>query len=183
MIGKSGDPRPAPRLRRGRRDRRDRSGERKEVKDVERTLRVSERRQLEARYGYYRRCQVVMGSGEQCRCPALKGTDICRNHAEQKRDLERRLEQQVEVLSRAAEKLAKSTGSKGVIEDLFESRRGIQLALDEAMQAIVENRIDEKSARELLGELEKAQRNLPRIGADPRQAPRHTGAGGTGDRG
>jgi hypothetical protein len=136
------------------------------MNDVERGVRLNQ--QLQARYAYYRRCQVVMGSGEQCRCPALKGSDICRNHAEQKRTAERRLKQQVEVLSRAAEKLAKSTGRKSVIEDVFESRRGIQLALDEAMHAIVEDRIDEKAVRELLGELEGAERNLPRICADDR---------------
>jgi hypothetical protein len=137
------------------------------MKDWEQGVRSNQN--LQARYAYYRRCQVVMGSGEQCRCPALKGGEICRNHAEQKRVLERRLGQQVEVLSRAADKLAKSTGRKDVIEDLFESRRGIQLALDEAMHAIVEDRIDEKAARELLRELERATARIkisPLINSD-----------------
>ena len=103
---------------------------------------------------------MVMRSGEQCRCPAQKGSDICRNHAEQKRAAERRLAQQVDVLAQEATKMTEATGRRHVIEDLFESRRGIQAALDGAMQAIVEERMEEKAARELMGELERAMRRI-----------------------
>lgn len=116
-----------------------------------------------------------MRSGEQCRCPALKGSDICRNHAEQRRALERRLAQQVDVLAQAAAKMTEATGRKHVIEDLFESRRGIQLALDEAMQAIVEERIDEKAARELLGELERAMNRVIRRSGDRKKEKLYRG--------
>lgn len=89
--------------------------------------------------------------------------------------MERRLAQQVDVLAQAAAKMTEATGRKHVIEDLFESRRGIQLALDEAMQAIVEERIDEKAARELLGELERAMNRVIRRSGDRKKEKLYRG--------
>lgn len=111
---------------------------------------------LEARYAYYRRCQAVMRNGAQCRCPARKGSEICRNHSEQMEMAERRRAQQRAVMCRAAEKLSKETGRLHTIKELLLSRRGMQLALNEVMQAIVDNRLDERSARELLEQLRTA---------------------------
>lgn len=53
-------------------------------------------RRPEARYAYYRRCQVFRKNGEQCKSPAEKGAHICYAHAGQqamafRRDLERRI--------------------------------------------------------------------------------------------
>jgi hypothetical protein len=49
----------------------------------------------EARYAYYRRCQVFRKGGEQCKAPAEKGSHICYAHAGQlamavRRERERR---------------------------------------------------------------------------------------------
>ena len=47
----------------------------------------------EARYAYYRRCQVFRRNGEQCKAPAEKGAQICHLHASQKAmELRRKLE-------------------------------------------------------------------------------------------
>jgi hypothetical protein len=35
----------------------------------------------EARYAYYRRCQVFRKNGGQCKAPAEKGSGICYAHA------------------------------------------------------------------------------------------------------
>jgi hypothetical protein len=37
----------------------------------------------EARYSYYRRCQLFRKSGEQCKAPAENGSQICYAHAGQ----------------------------------------------------------------------------------------------------
>jgi len=57
---------------------------------MEDTMRVPE-----ARYAYYRRCQVFRRNGEQCKAPAEKGSYICHAHAGQlamavRRERERR---------------------------------------------------------------------------------------------
>jgi len=111
---------------------------------------------LEARYAYYRRCQLVMRNGAQCRCPAMKGAEICRNHSEKRETAQRRRTQQLAVLQRAAEKISADTGTQCAIEDVFLSRHGVQLALNEAMQALIDDRLDVKGARELLAELQVA---------------------------
>jgi hypothetical protein len=110
----------------------------------------------EERYSYYRRCQEYMKDRQQCRCPAQKGSDTCRNHAEQKEMAERRMAQKVEVMGRAAEKMSQATGWRHAIEDVFLSRRGVQAAINEAALALIENRLDEKSAKELVVELQSA---------------------------
>lgn len=40
-------------------------------------------RVAEARYAYYRRCQVFRKGGAQCKAPAEKGSHICYAHAGQ----------------------------------------------------------------------------------------------------
>ena len=40
-------------------------------------------RRPEARYAYYRRCQIFRRGGEQCKAPAEKGSQICHAHAGQ----------------------------------------------------------------------------------------------------
>jgi hypothetical protein len=117
---------------------------------------VEPEREPELRYAYYRRCQMILRNGEQCRCPAQKGSDTCRNHAEQKEMAERRMAQKVEVMGRAAEKMSQATGWRHAIEDVFLSRRGVQAAINEAALALIENRLDEKGAKELLVELQSA---------------------------
>lgn len=112
--------------------------------------------ELSAVHAYYRQCQAVMQNGKQCRCPAQKGSDTCRNHAGQNQRLERRRAAQAAVLQAAAERMRSRTGRKHRPEKVFRSWMGIRAALHEVGQALIEGRLDEDSAAELLAEFETA---------------------------
>jgi hypothetical protein len=108
-----------------------------------------------------------MRNGEQCRCPAQKGSGICRNHADQKARVERRRAEQMEVLCRAALAMTERTGRWHAIQDLFRSRKGIVVALDAIGRALIEGRLDEQGAVEIMSSLEKARFLEPqRTGGD-----------------
>src|SRR6266852_6928854 len=55
----------------------------------------------EARYAYYRRCQVFRRGGEQCKAPAEKGALICHSHAGQLALAVRRERERQAVLAEA----------------------------------------------------------------------------------
>ncbi|MGZ6423714.1 MAG: hypothetical protein ACXWSR_22495, partial [Bdellovibrionota bacterium] len=55
----------------------------------------------EARYAYYRRCQVFRKGGEQCKAPAKKGAQICHAHAAQTAMAARRERERRAVLAEA----------------------------------------------------------------------------------
>jgi hypothetical protein len=105
------------------------------------------RLKLEERYGYYRRCQTFQRNGEQCKAPAMKGDSLCYKHA-QEADLERRRQ---EMRQRFA--LPPLRDSKTVLA-----------SISEVANAIIENRIDEDYAAELLQELERASLALRAAG-------------------
>src|SRR3954451_23004990 len=84
-------------------------------------------RMLEARYAYYRRCQVFRRNGEQCKAPAEKGSPICHAHAAQqamafRRDLERRI-----VLAEAVAEMRRQGRSECEMADLLNDFKGIQV--------------------------------------------------------
>ena len=91
---------------------------------------------VEERYGYYRRCQRFRRNGEQCKAPAMKDADVCYKH-QQRADRERRWRAQYTLPP---------------LVDLATVRR----AIGDVMQALVQDRIDEDYAGELLHKLEKA---------------------------
>ena len=95
---------------------------------------------VEARYGYYRRCQRFRKNGQQCKAPAMKDADVCYKHQE-RADLERRRRAQYTLPP---------------LVDL----KTIQASLSEVTKAILEDRIDEDYAGELLQELERASMAL-----------------------
>jgi len=97
------------------------------------------RLKLEERYGYYRRCQTFRGNGEQCKAPAIKGDSLCYKHA-QEADLEQR------------RKNMRQSFALPPLRDL----KTVQASIGEVANAIIENRIDEDYAGELLQELERA---------------------------
>jgi hypothetical protein len=111
--------------------------------------------ELSAVHAYYRQCQTVMRNGKQCRCPAQKGSDTCRNHAGQNQWLEKRRAAQAAVLQAAAERMTLRTGRKHRPEEVFRSQVGIRAALHELGQATIEGRLDEDGAAELLAEIER----------------------------
>jgi hypothetical protein len=102
---------------------------------------------LEERYGYYRRCQRFRRNGEQCKAPAMKGEPLCYQHAQEAElELRRRAMRQSFVLP--------------PLRDL----RTVQSQLGEVTKAIIEDRIDEDYAVELLAQLEKATAALRGVG-------------------
>jgi hypothetical protein len=91
---------------------------------------------VEARYGYYRRCQRFRKNGQQCKAPAMKDADVCYKHQE-RADIERRWRAQYTLPP---------------LVDMATVRR----AINDVMQALWQDRIDEDYASELLQELERA---------------------------
>ena len=97
------------------------------------------RLKLEERHEYYRRCQGVRENGEQCKAPAMKGEALCYKHT-QEIDAERRKE---------------AIRGSFVLPPLRDLKT-VQRSLGEVANAILQGRIDEDYAAELLQELERA---------------------------
>lgn len=93
----------------------------------------------EERYGYYRRCLTFRRNGEQCKAPAMKGDSLCYKHA-QEADLEQR----------------RQTMRQGFALPPLRDLKTVQASIGELTKAIIEDRIDEDYARELLQQLERA---------------------------
>ena len=95
---------------------------------------------VEERYGYYRRCQRFRTNGQQCKAPAMKNMDRCYKHQEQA-DIERRRRAQYTLPP---------------LVDL----KAVQRAIGDVAQALIQDRIDEDYAGELLQKLESASIRL-----------------------
>ena len=118
------------------------------------------RTSLEARYSYYRRCQMFRRNGDQCRAPAEKGEAICHAHAAQqamafRRDLERRI-----VLAEAVAQMRRQGKPEFEMGDLFTDFNGIQVTLAMVSRAVIHGRIDCKTAGRLLVHLQMASKLL-----------------------
>src|SRR5258708_15829974 len=100
---------------------------------------------VEERYGYYRRCQRFRRNGQQCKAPAMKGVDRCYKHQEQA-DIERRRREQFTLPP---------------LVDL----KTVQRTIGDVAQALIEDRIDDDYAGELLQKLESASIRLRPVGA------------------
>ena len=114
----------------------------------------------EARYAYYRRCQVFRRNGEQCKAPAEKGSHICYAHAAQqatsfRRDLERRI-----VLAEAVAQMRLQGKPECELADLFTDFKGIQATLAVMSGALIHGRIDCKTAGRLLVHLQTMSKLL-----------------------
>lgn len=114
----------------------------------------------EARYSYYRRCQVFRRNGEQCKAPAEKGATICHAHAAQqamafRRDLERRI-----VLAEAVAQMRRQGRPECELADLFTDFNGIQVTLAVVSRALIAGRIDCKTAGRLLVHLQTMSKLL-----------------------
>ena len=91
---------------------------------------------VEARYGYYRRCQRFRKNGQQCKAPAMRDADVCYKHQGQE-DIERRRRAQYTLPP---------------LVDLAT----VQRAIGDVAQGLAQDRIDEDYAAELLQKLERA---------------------------
>ncbi len=110
---------------------------------------ATERRTPELHYAYYRRCWQFRKNGEQCKAPALKGEQICHQHAGQAATEYRRKQQRRELLSKPG------LG--------FGDFSAIQRTIAEVAHALIEDRIDCKTAGRLAVELQSASAILWRM--------------------
>jgi hypothetical protein len=114
----------------------------------------------EARYAYYRRCQVFRKGGEQCKAPAEKGSHICYAHAGQlalalRRERERRV-----VLAEAVAEMRRQGKPDCEMADLFTDFKGTNVTLAVMARAIINGRIDCKTAGRLLVHLQTVSKLL-----------------------
>src|SRR5579859_6561545 len=83
----------------------------------------------EARYAYYRRCQVFRKGGAQCKAPAEKGSHICHAHAGQLATAARRERERRAVLEEAVAQMRRRGKPECEIADLFTDFEGINVTL------------------------------------------------------
>jgi hypothetical protein len=102
--------------------------------------------ELEERYAYYRRCQVVR-TGGQCKAPAMKDRQVCYKHAEQRERARQCQQEMADVLMEGAAR----TGIE--IRNLMRDPRGKQRIFAAVAQGILDGIIGEDAARLLLKEL------------------------------
>src|SRR5260221_11215343 len=108
-------------------------------------------RASEARYAYYRRCQVFRKNGEQCKAPAEKGVLICHAHTrEQATALRRKLELMV-VLAEAGRRMRARGKPEFEGADIFMDFNAIQITLAGMAPALIDGPIDFETAGRLGG--------------------------------
>src|SRR5689334_14700749 len=100
----------------------------------------------EARYAYYRRCQAFRRGGEQCKAPAEKGALICHAHAGQLSMAVRRERERRAVLEEAVAEMRQRGRPEFEAKDLFMDFKGIQVTVAKMSQALIDGRIDCKTA-------------------------------------
>ena len=126
-----------------------------EMSIMEDTMRVPE-----ARYAYYRRCQVFRRGGEQCKAPAEKGSLICYAHAGQLATAVRRERERRAVLEEAVARMRKQGRPDCEMADLFMDFKGINVMLAVMTQALIDGRIDCKTAGRLVVQLQTVSKLL-----------------------
>jgi hypothetical protein len=114
----------------------------------------------EARYAYYRRCQVFRKGGEKCKAPAEKGSHICYAHAGQLATAVRRERERRAVLEEAVVQMRRRGKPECEIADLFTDFKGINMTLAVMAQALIDGRIDCKSAGRLVVQLQTVSKLL-----------------------
>ena len=118
----------------------------------------TDRQMPEARYAYYRRCQMFRKGGEQCKAPAEKGSEICHAHACQQATLLRRERERQAVLAEAVAVMRRRGKPECEARDLFTDFTGIQVTIAVAAQALIDGRIDTKNAGRLAWNLQTMAR-------------------------
>lgn len=128
------------------------------------------RKALEARYSYYRRCQVFRKNGEQCKAPAETGAHICYAHAREQATAFRRKLQLTILLAEVARRM-RQRGKPGFeVADIFMDFNAIQVTLGVMAQAVIDGGIDCKTAGMLAIGLQTAAKVLRMIHRQGREA-------------
>ena len=131
----------------------------------------------EARYSYYRRCHVFRRNDEQCKAPAEKGAHICYAHAGQLATAVRRERERRAVLAEAVAEMRRRGKPECEMADLFTDFKGIQVTLAAMARALINGRIDCKTAGQMVVHLQtfskllweihrKERKELPLINID-----------------
>jgi len=124
------------------------------------TQEAAAQRILEARYAYYRRCQVFRKGGEQCKAPAEKGSLICYAHDGQLATAVRRERERRAVLEEAVAQMRRRGRPDCEMADLFMDFKGINVTLAVMAQALIDGRIDCKTAGRLVVQLQTVSKLL-----------------------
>ena len=117
----------------------------------------------EARYSYYRRCQVFRRSGEQCKAPAEKGSHICYAHAGKLATAVRRERERRTVLAEAVAEMRRRGKPECEMADLFMDFKGINVTLAVMARALIDGRIDCKTAGQMVVHLQTVSKLLWQI--------------------
>jgi len=120
-------------------------------------------RVTEARYAYYRRCQVFRRNGEQCKAPAEKGSQICYAHAGQLTTAVRRERERRAVLAEAVAEMRRRGKPECEMADLFTDFKGIQATLAVMARALINGRIECKTAGQMVVHLQTCSKLLWQI--------------------
>jgi hypothetical protein len=114
----------------------------------------------EARYSYYRRCQVFRRNGEQCKAPAETGSHICHAHAGQLAMAVRRERERRAVLAEAVAEMRRQGRTECEMADLFMDFKGINVTLAAMARALIVGRIDCKTAGQMVVHLQTCSKLL-----------------------
>ena len=131
----------------------------------------------EARYAYYRRCQVFRRNGVQCKAPAEKGAQICHAHASQLAMAVRRERDRRAMLAEAVAEMRLRGNPECEMADLFTNFKGIQVTTAVMARAVINGRIDCRTAGQMVVHLQtiskllwqihrNGRKNLPLIHTD-----------------
>jgi hypothetical protein len=112
------------------------------------------------RYAYFRRCQVFRKGGEQCKAPAEKDSHICYAHAGQQALTLRRKLQLMVVLAEVARRMRARGKPEFEVADIFMDFNAIQVTLPVMAEALIDGRIDCKTAGRLALGLQTAAKLL-----------------------
>jgi len=117
----------------------------------------------EARYAYYRRCQLFRRNGVQCKAPAEKGSQICHAHAGQMATAVRRARERRAVLAEAVAEMRRLSKPDCEIADLFTDFKGIQVTLGVMARALIAGRIDCKTMGQMLVQMQTLSKLLRQV--------------------
>jgi hypothetical protein len=124
---------------------------------------AQEARIPEARYAYYRRCQVFRRNGVQCKAPAETGALICHAHAGQLAMAVRRERERRAVLAEAVTEMRRQGRPECEMADLFMDFKGIQVTTAVMARAVISGRIDCKTAGRMVVQLQTCSKLLWQI--------------------
>jgi hypothetical protein len=119
------------------------------------------------RYSYYRRCQLFRRNGDQCKAPAEKGAAICHAHAAQQAIVLRRERERRAVLAEAVAEMRRQGKAEYEAAELFTDFKGIQVTLAVMAQALIDGRIDCKTAGRLVVHLQTMSKLLWMVQKEP----------------